>query len=119
MAKKKVAKKKPVKSAEQHFVDWWLKVAVKKVAKIEKNWCKKNEPNDPDDEGGGDDWYVNQMMHDGEASNMCYENALPVFTIGFGGKKWEMSQSDSLYCELDDIIAEAYTAGKKAKSSLK
>jgi len=112
--KKKIAKK-VVLTPEQHFGEWWNKVAQKKVDKIEKRWIKENEPNDPEDDGGGDHWCVNQMMHEGEAHNMTYDIAEQVFLKGYKGEAWRYGQEDSLYCELDDVICEAYEAGKKAK----
>ena len=54
-------------SKEQELFDKWWNKASKKVSKIEKQWLKGNEPNDPDDTGGGDHWHVNQMMHNGDA----------------------------------------------------
>jgi hypothetical protein len=96
----------------KNFQDWWKKVAQKKVAKIEKNWIKNNEPNDPDEEDEGDHFYVNQMMHNGEAQDATYDNAEEVFNKGRNGESWEMNMGDSLFCELDQIIEEAYEAGK-------
>lgn len=120
-AKKKIAKKsikkKAVKKAVSFssFEDWWTKVAQKQVEKIEKDWIKQNEPNDPEDDGGGDHWHVNQMMHDGEAFNMTYEIAERVFALGVKGEEWTLTMSDGLFCELDDVICDAYEAGKKLK----
>jgi hypothetical protein len=115
VAKKKITKKNVKKSPEKAFDSWWLKTATKKVDKIENQWVKQNEPNGPDDEEGGDHWCVNQMMHDGDASGMTYDIAKEVFIKGFNNESWDMSQSESLYCELDDVIAEAYPAGKASR----
>lgn len=114
---KKVAKNKSAKKVVtfSSFGEWWTKVAEKKVAKIEKTWLKQNEPNDPEDDGGGDHWHVNQMMHDGEAFNMTYDIAEQIFALGVKKEEWIPSMSDSLFCELDDVIFEAYEAGKKCK----
>jgi hypothetical protein len=110
---KKVAKKKTVKKRWSGFNDWWEKVAQKKAEKIEKKWLKENKPNDPEEEGGGDHWCVNEMMHSGDAIEMVYEKAKEVWETAAKGKQWEMSQGDSFYCDLDDIILEAYEAAKK------
>jgi len=99
------------------FKQWWEKVAEKKVSKIEKKWIKENEPNDPNEEEGGDSWYVNRMMHDGDAHNMTYEIAEEIFILGYNKKKWEPDMSDSLFCDLDNIVAEAYEAGKKLNNT--
>ena len=116
---KKPSKKSKVKSISKSpkelFSDWWNKIAVKKVDKIEEDWLKKNEPNDPEEDGGGDDWCVNEMMHNGDAHEMTYDIAEQVFMKGCSGEAWEYSQSDSLYCELDDVICEAYNAGKNSR----
>ena len=110
MKKKKVVSKKPTWKT---FEDWWDKVAQKKVDKIERDWIKKTEPNDPDDDdGGGDSWHVNQMMHDGEAHNMTYEIAEEVFNKGKNDEAWEMNMGDCLFCDLDSVIIESYEAGK-------
>lgn len=110
--KKVVAKKKVYKS----FGDWWEAVASKKVAKVEKNWIKNNEPNDSEDEGGGDHWHVNEMMHEGGAFEVTAELAEEVWNKGSSGEKWEMTMGDSLFCELDDVIFEAYEAGKASRA---
>lgn len=106
-------KKKNVKDPKDLFGDWWSKVAQKKVDKIEKNWIKENEPNDPDDDGGGDHWHVNQMMHDGDATEMTAEIAEEIFLKGYNGEEWTGDMSDSLFCDLDEVISLAYEAGKK------
>lgn len=114
-AKASVKKKsdKPVKSKSwDSFDDWWDKVAQKEVDKIERQWLKENEPNDPEEDAGGDHWHVNEMMHSGDAHEMTAEIAERVFNMGKAGEKWEYNQSDSLYCELDDVICKAYEAGK-------
>jgi hypothetical protein len=113
MAKKKTNKKA---TPEELFGEWWMKKASKKVDKIEKKWISSNEPNGDDDEPGGDDWHVNQMMHSGDAHEMTYEIAERVFMLGFKGNKWEPDMSDSLFCDLDDIINDAYLAGKEMVS---
>lgn len=120
MAKKKTskksAKKKNVpKTPQELFNDWWNKVAEKKVSKIEKKWIKENAPNEPDEEEGGDHWHVNELMHNGDAHEMTYEIAQEIFIIGHKQEPWVMSQSDSLYCDLDEVIQMAYEAGKKTK----
>jgi hypothetical protein len=117
---KKIAKKAAKKTSKKAiswktFEEWWDKVAQKKVDKIERDWVKENEPNDPDEDEGGDHWCVNQMMHEGDAHNMTYEIAEEIFNKGKNGEKWQMQQTDSLYCELDSVIMESYEAGKKAK----
>jgi len=114
MAKKKTAKKKA--TPEQLFGEWWEKKASKKVDKIEKAWLKSNEPNSDEDDCGGDDWHVNQMMHNGDAHELAYEIAERVFLSGYKGEKWEPSMGDSLFCDLDEIIGDAYLAGKESVS---
>ena len=104
MKKKTSKKSKPIKLKYSNFDEWWGKIASKKVDKIE---------NDPEDDGGGDDWCVNEMMHNGDAHEMTSENAQPIFEMGAKGKSWTMDQSDSLYCDLDEVIMEAYEAGKR------
>lgn len=124
MSKKKTVKlkvtsksKKLTKTPQDIFGDWWNKNAVKKVDKIEKKWLKQNEPNDPEEDAGGDHWHVNEMMHNGDAHEMTYDIAEEVFIKGYSGEKWEYNQGDSLYCELDDVICEAYEAGKLKRIS--
>ena len=112
---KKTAKKvvkKPI--SWKTFEEWWDKVAQKKVDKIEKDWLKETEPNDPDEESGGDSWHVNDLMHSGEAHNATYDIAEEVFNKGKNGETWEPTMGDSLFCELDDVIFESYEAGKKS-----
>ena len=120
MAKKKAVKKKAAKKSAakkpvtwKTFEEWWGKVAQKQVDKIERDWIKETEPNDPDDDGGGDSWHVNQMMHEGEAHNATYDIAEEVFKKGQNNETWEMTMGDSLFCDLDSVIIESYEAGKK------
>lgn len=114
MAKKKIIKKA---TPEQLFGEWWDKKASKKVSKIEKAWIKSTEPNsEEDDDEGTDSWLVNQMMHNGDAHEMTYEIAERVFIMGFNNKKWEASMSDSLFCDLDEVINDAYLVGKEMVS---
>lgn len=123
MAKKKVVKKvakakkmKAAKKSWSSFEEWWSKVAQVKVDKIERAWLKENEPNDPDEDGGGDSWCVNEMMHNGDAHEMTAEIAEEIFEKGRKGEPWQMAQENSLYCELDEVIEESYEAGRNCKS---
>ena len=108
MARKKKA------GSEELFREWW-KRAGKRVLKIEKAWIKKKPPN-VDEEGGGDYWHVNRMMHGGDAYDTVVEIAERVFMMGQRGEFWEMGVSDSLFCELDGVIEDAYLAGKEMVS---
>lgn len=103
-----------MREAQELFDSWWNK-ASKRVIKIEKQWLKHNEPNDPDDSGGGDDWHVNEMMHNGDAHENTYEKSQEVFMKGYSGEDWEPNMSDSLFCELNEIIESAYEEGKKCR----
>ena len=119
--KKRPVKKKPVKKKKatsggwSGFSEWWDKVAQKKVDKIERAWISVHEPNDPEEDAGGDHWHVNEMMHSGGAHETTAEIAEEIFEKGRKGEKWQMSQCESLYCELDSVIDEAYEAGRKAR----
>lgn len=125
--KKKVAAKKPAKKSAWNnlpksyttpldlFDDWYNKVASKKVDKIEKKWLKTNKPNDPNKDEDGDYWCVNEMMFNGDAHSLTSENAEMVFIKGYNNQPWTMSQSDSLYCDLDEVIKMAYKAGKECR----
>jgi hypothetical protein len=106
-------KKKTVAKNFKSFDEWWQNVAQKKVEKIENKWLKENEPNNPEDEGGGDHWHVNEMMHGGDASEMTYEIAREAWEKIASGEVWEFGQESSLYCELDDVIIEAAKAAKR------
>lgn len=114
-AKKKTAKKVSKKVAYKDFNDWWEKIGSKDVNKIESDWIKENEPNNEEDCEGGDHWCVNEMMHNGDAHEMTYEQAEMAFSEGLKGKKWELTQSDSLYCDLDEVTIKAYEAGKQLR----
>lgn len=109
--KKKLPAKKPANPTEL-FNKWYSDIASKKVDKIEKKWIKENEPNDPNDDGGGDHWHVNEMMHNGDAHEMTAEIAEQVFIKGYNNEPRDMNQCESLYCELDSVINMAYEAGK-------
>lgn len=114
--KNSAVKKKPaLKKAWKDFKEWWGAVASKKVEKIERDWIKSNEPNDPDEEAGGDHWHVNEMMHSGDAHEMTWEIAEEAFNRAAAGEDWEMTQCQSLYCCLDDVIVEAAEAGKQSR----
>lgn len=111
---KKSAKKSVKKFAtpESLFQNWWQKTASKKVTKIEKDYLKENPEYDPDDDDMGDSGCVHRMMHEGEAYNMTYDCAEKSFLQGYNKEEHE---PDYLYCELDDIISEAYEAGKNSR----
>jgi hypothetical protein len=112
MAKKKASKKKASKkkiTPESLFQDWWEKKASKKVEKIEKDYLKDNPDYDPEDDDMSDSGCVHRMMHEGEAYNMTYDCAEQSFMQGC---KKEEHSPDYLYCELDEVISEAYEAGK-------
>lgn len=114
MAKKRSVRKRA--TPVELFSEWWDKKGEKRVAKIEKAWLKSNPPNDDGDEGGGDHWCVNQMMHDGDARDMTWDIAERAFLAGHNGERWDPDMSDSLFCELDSVIEEAYLAGKESVS---
>jgi len=116
--KKKAAKKAVRKKLTpgELFAEWWDKKGGKKVSKIEKAWIKSNEPNGEDEDGGGDHWHVNRMMHDGDAHEMTWDIAERAFLAGHNGEKWEPDMSDSLFCDLDEVVNDAYLAGKESVS---
>ena len=118
MRKKMAKKAKAKKTPQELFGNWWDKVASKKVSKIEKKWLKDNEPNDPDEESGGDHWHVNEMMHNGDAHEMTAEIAEEIFLKGYNGEQWEPNMGDALFCDLDEVIALAYEEGKKLNQEL-
>lgn len=91
---KKVKKSKVTENSFASFADWWDKIAQKKVDKIEKDWLSETEPNDPDEESGGDSWHVNDLMHSGEAHNATYDIAEEVFNKG------KMVKLGSLVCQI-------------------
>jgi len=93
------------------FNEWWDAVGQQEVSSVEQAWLKDNEPNDPDDSGGGDYWHVNQVMHEGEAHNTTHEIAERVFNMGLDGEEWEPNMSDGLFCDLDSVVDHAYSAG--------
>lgn len=97
------------------FEQWWELHGQKKVLKMEENYIANNEPNGEDDEDEGDEWYVNKMFHEGEAEGETFEKAEEAFEKGKNGSEWIASMENSLFCELDEVIADAYKAGKKIK----
>lgn len=104
---------------EELFGKWWTKKAEKKISKIEKKWIKENEPNEPDSEDEGTDhWCVNEMMHSGDASEMVYDHALEAFTKGYNNKPWALTQENSTYCDLDEVITDAHEAGQNERKTL-
>lgn len=118
-AKIKIKVKTDIDPLTFSFEQWWNKTACPKVEKIQKEWIKENEPNDPDEEEGGDYWCVNNMMHEDDPFEATYDIAKEVFSKGYNKENWSMNQADSLYCELDSIIGEAYEAGVKSSKSKK
>ena len=87
---------------------------------MEKDHVANNEPNGEDDEDeGSDGWCVNRLFHSGEAGEAAYEKAAVAFEKGMNGLDWELDIGDSFFCELDDVVAKAYEAGKKQRSAIK
>lgn len=114
VSNKKTPNKKTIKKKTYtDFDSWWNLFGEKMTSKIEKDWIKDNEPNDPDEEEGGDHWHVNEMMHNGDAHEMTSEIAAEFFEKGLKNESCDFGQCDSLYCELDDVTLAAYEAGKK------
>ena len=56
------------------------------------------------------------MMHAGDAHEMTWDIAERAFLAGHNGEKWEPDMSDSLFCDLDDVVNDAYLAGKESVS---
>lgn len=99
------------------FSEWWERKGSRKAAKVEKAWLDCTEPNgDDDDDEGTDSWCVNRMMHAGEALEMTWDIASRAFLAGHGGEKWEPDMGDSLFCDLDMVVEDAYLAGKESVS---
>jgi hypothetical protein len=116
-SKKQAAK---TKDPQKLYEKWWDKTGSKKVTKIQKKWIKENEPNEPDsDDEGTDFWCVNNLMHNDDPHYATSEIANTVFLQGYNNQSWRLNQCESLYCELDGVIKEAYEAGKKANEPLK
>jgi len=113
MAKKK---KTVAVTPKDLFQNWWGKVGSKKVEKMESKYLKENPDYDPDDDDMSDSGCVHRMMHEGEAENMTYDASEVAFIQGYNN---EEINADCLYCELDDVVGEAYKAGKKIKKRLK
>lgn len=107
MAKKKA--EKPV-TPQSLFMDWWEKTGSKKAEKMEADYLKDNPDYDPEDDDMSDGGCVHRMMHEGEAVNMTYDAAEVAFVQGYNNEKID---ADCLYCELDDVVSDAYEAGKK------
>lgn len=85
-----MAKVKKKATPEELFSEWWKKKARKRVLKIEKAWVSSTE--------------------------MTYDIALRVFLTGYRGERWEPGMGDSLFCDLDSVIGDAYLAGKESVS---
>jgi hypothetical protein len=122
MAKKKTksvsVKKAPKKikiDFDLEFGNWWDKNCESKLKKIVKDWKKENPPNEEDDDCEGTDyWCINNAMWNGDFFDGIPESSFEAFKKGAMGKKWEMTQSETTYePDLDNIIIEAYEAGKK------
>lgn len=112
MGKRKEKKKV---TPEILFQEWWDKKGSKKVSKIEKAWLNCTEPNGDDDEDEGtDSWHVNAMMHAGDAHDMTFDIAERAFLAGFHGNKWEPDMGESLFCDLDQVVEDAYLHGKES-----
>lgn len=121
IAKKKTSPKKKVspKKTFTNFESWWTKIAEKKVSKMEKAYLKEYPDYDPEEELGGDSSYVHAMFHEGEAHNMTYDIAEEVFNKALSGEKFNLDQTHSLYCELDEVITEAQQAGYDLRKAQK
>lgn len=104
-----------MKKKIKDFDSWWeISKSQNKINKFRLKWLKENPPNPEDEDCGGDFWHVNQMVHEGEADDMCYENAREVFERTLEeGEEGKPTQCDSLYCDLDDIIWDGYNAALK------
>jgi hypothetical protein len=114
----KKEKKTRVKRPATLFDAWWDAYnAQEKIDKFVRRWRKSNPPNPEDEDCGGDHWHVNQMVHTGEADEMCLETARDVFTRTLtDGEDGRPTQLDSLYCDLDDIVDAAYEAALAVKN---
>lgn len=101
----------------KHFDKWWAKVAKPKMDKYIKAYLRNNpDYTEEDAEDYSDSGCVHRLIHEGDAADVLWDTCQEVFNMGYDDEDWKMDMSQSLFCELDDIIELAYEAGAKATS---
>lgn len=98
----------------EEFDTWWSEVAQSRMDYFIDNYLNTNpEYTEEDVEDYTDSGCVHRLVHEGETGNVLWQICQEVFEKGHNDENWEMSMSDSLFCELDDIIQLSYEAGQR------
>jgi len=98
----------------QAFDHWWGEVAQPRMNHYIDGYLNTNpEYTEEDVEDYTDSGCVHRMIHEGETNNMLWEICQEIFHKGYAGEDWVFDMSDSLFCELDDIIQLSYEAGQR------
>lgn len=101
------------------FDAWWTQIAQPRMNHfIDKYVDEFPDYTEEDMEDYTDSGCVHRLVHEGEVENTLWEICQEVFELGYEGADWKMSMSDSLFCDLDDIIVLSYNAGQKLGASL-
>lgn len=102
------------------FDKWWAEVAEPRMNHYIDGYLEENpDYTDEDVEDYSDGGCVHRMIHEGETANLLWEVCQEVYNKGYSGRDWELSMSDSLFCELDDIITLSYEAGQRHKLEIR
>ena len=98
----------------QAFDHWWGEVAQPRMNHYIDGYLNTNpDYTEEDVEDYTDSGCVHRMIHEGETNNMLWEICQEIFHKGYAGEDWVFDMSDSLFCELDDIIQLSYEAGQR------
>ena len=101
------------------FETWWTEIAQPRMNHfIDKYIEEFPEYTEEDTEDYTDSGCVHRLVHEGEVDNVLWDICQEVFQLGYEGTEWEMSMSDSLFCNLDDIISLSYNAGQKTGANV-
>jgi len=103
------------KTEFKEFDHWWVSVAQPRVNHFIDGYLDEfPDYTEEDMEDYTDSGCVHRLVHEGETENTVWEICQEVFEKGYDGVDWSMSMSDSLFCELDNVIELAFEAGQRA-----
>ena len=96
------------------FDKWWVEIAEPRMNHFIDNYLKNNPEYTEEDTGDyTDSGCVHRLVHEGDAPDILWETCQEVYHMGYNDEPWQMDMSQSLFCELDNIIELAYEAGQR------
>lgn len=95
------------------FENWWQVVGYFMVYKFSKKYQKDNPQFDHNMVLKNNNDFVHRIYHDYSCFDLSYNQSYIAFLYGINNVSWTINNSNSLFCDLDNIGILAYDAGKR------